>query len=309
MANHEFISICSSRLKNLTDQTFDDWTVLGYAGSHKNKTVWWCICQCGNIKKVLANALQRHLIKSCGCRKFKHGISSTPRTSHAGEYRVFMGMWSRCTNPNNQSYPNYGGRGIAICEAWHIFDTFLADMGLRPTPAHTIERKDNDGPYAKDNCLWATRQVQNSNTRRNHRISYNGENRTLSEWSRLYGLKAHTVLARLTRGWSVEQTLATPPTPLNMINAKAVTFHEETHSIKDWSAITGIPRSTLSRRLNQGWTVEQALTQPSGNQGRHGRRDRLSSEVPRELSVQLPLYLQYQPATQDERKVHPKLKH
>jgi hypothetical protein len=78
------------------------------------------------------------------------------------EWRIWYAMRNRCLNPKARNYQWYGGRGITIDPAWDSFDQFLLDMGPRP-PDHTLDRKDNDGPYAKWNCRWATRPVQDAN--------------------------------------------------------------------------------------------------------------------------------------------------
>jgi len=117
--------------------------------------------------------------------------STTPKTStrktDLKEYRVWEGIKQRCLNPKSAFYKYYGGRGITVDQRWLSFDGFYADMGPRPNPTDTIERIDNDGPYAPWNCKWASRAEQGKNRREASdavKITYNGETKTMAEWSR-----------------------------------------------------------------------------------------------------------------------------
>lgn len=119
-------------------------------------------------------------------------------------------MIARCENPNDPGYKNYGGRGILVCRDWHSFECFLRDMGPRPSLAHSLNRKDNDGPYSPDNCIWSTRREQGRNKRNNRLLSYRGRQLCLSEWAEELGIPLTTLWRRLRRGWSVKKTLSTP---------------------------------------------------------------------------------------------------
>jgi hypothetical protein len=118
-------------------------------------------------------------------------------------------MFMRCTNPNNPSYFQYGGRGITICERWKVFENFLADMGPRPE-GYSIDRIDNDGHYEKGNCRWATTKVQNRNQRSNRILNMNGISKPLVVWAEDYKMSVPVLRNRIREGMTLEEALAKP---------------------------------------------------------------------------------------------------
>lgn len=137
----------------------------------------------------------------------------TLKTKHP-IYPVLQNMKERCRNHNLSSYKDYGGRGIRVCERWlgaNGFANFLADMGDRPL-GHTIERRDNDGPYSPDNCYWATRKEQQKNRRITIRLEIAGVHHLLSDLSEKSGLKPDTIKARHAKGLTYEQIIDPTPT-------------------------------------------------------------------------------------------------
>jgi hypothetical protein len=121
---------------------------------------------------------------------------------------LWQHMHQRCENPNYPSYARYGGRGIAVCNRWSVYENFVADMGERPTPQHSIDRIDNLGPYSPENCRWATKQQQSNNRRDNHLLTYQDKTQTIAEWARECGLSFFVISQRLQRGATVAQALA-----------------------------------------------------------------------------------------------------
>lgn len=138
--------------------------------------------------------------------------SITPPRSRRLEHNSWYSLRSRCRNPKDHAFHNYGGRGIKVCERWESFENFLADMGPRPSPKHSIDRIDVNGDYCPENCRWATRQEQNSNRRDCHYLTHNGETLTVYEWARRTGLSDGAIRYRMKQGWSVAKTLTTPAT-------------------------------------------------------------------------------------------------
>lgn len=127
------------------------------------------------------------------------------------EYVCWMDMKARCLNLKHKHFKYYGGRGIAICERWKTsFENFLADVGRRPSPKHTIDRFPNsDGNYEPNNIRWATRAEQTANRTITRMTVLNGEAITVAEACRRLGLNLRTVSHRISAyGWTIERSLA-----------------------------------------------------------------------------------------------------
>jgi len=186
---------------------------------------------------------------------------------HAGNeqhplYTVWAQMLSRCSCPTANGYERYGGRGIKVCERWRTsFEDFLADMGPRPTPRHTLDRfPDNDGDYEPGNVRWATPAEQNRNKRSNRLLTHDGVTRCLTDWATTTGLSAGTITMRLQLGWTVADALSEPAHPKRKANT--FTHNGETLHVSEWAARLGVSPTAILHRLSRGWSVALALTTP-----------------------------------------------
>jgi hypothetical protein len=200
-----------SKSADLIGKVFGRLTVMAQCSTCKRKS-WECRCFCGKYCTVRDDCLKDGNTQSCGCLRIErasaavrtHGRYDTP------EYVCWVNMLQRCTNTKHKHYSEYGGRGITVSPSWLFFENFYADMGNRPSKLHSLDRKDNDGPYCKDNCRWASQKQQMNNTRSVKYITYGGETRTISEWAEHLYMQVETLRTRLKLGWSIQDALTTP---------------------------------------------------------------------------------------------------
>jgi hypothetical protein len=209
------------RLLDLKGQRFGRLVVLSRAHNHGKRVAWHCQCDCGQTVVVPTLRLRSGATQSCGCRAADASRANLQAAhaacldhghcvgGHTPTYTSWVDMRSRCENSSVKQYADYGGRGISVCERWQSFENFLADMGERP-PGRTLDRIDNDGHYEQGNCQWATRRMQQNNSRRNRRLTFAGETLSLSEWSRRTGVSLSTLRGRIRLGWTAEQALSKP---------------------------------------------------------------------------------------------------
>lgn len=170
-----------------------------------------CLCDCGTTKDIRIYPILDGAVISCGClhsKAFKERVT-THGQSHSPEHTAWTALRDRCKNPNNPRFEHYGGRGIVVDPRWDSFEQFYADMGPRPSNKHSIDRRDNDGPYSPENCYWATREEQARNRQSTKMITFDGQSLCIADWARLSGLRPNVIRHRLLQGWSIKDALTT----------------------------------------------------------------------------------------------------
>lgn len=177
--------------------------IIAYAGLKKEKRLWESKCHgggmfCKGVAVTTSSDLSSGKVNSCGClraealqaKRLKHG------KKYDSAYNVWVSVNQRCTNTRLKAYPEYGGRGISVCERWSSknedgFSNFLMDMGARPDNT-TIDRIDNNGNYEPGNCRWADRKTQRLNQRPGRVVwlTLNGTTKCLGDWAKELGIPA-----------------------------------------------------------------------------------------------------------------------
>lgn len=200
------------KIKDMTGLKFGRLLGLRYAYKKRNRAYWEFVCDCGVFKVADGASVRNGKVKSCGClhkeqcsengkNNKTHGLSKTGKL-----YHVYIKMVSRCYNPSDKDFKNYGGRGIFICKEWSDINSFFLwarIMGYKD--GVTIERKDVNGCYSPENCCWIENERQALNTRKVRIYDYVGRKLAISEISKLCEISKHTIKGRLNRGWSVDE--------------------------------------------------------------------------------------------------------
>lgn len=202
--------------ENLTGKRFERLVVLKQINDYikpngKHESNWLCQCECGNIVEVLGYSLKSGHTKSCGCLHEENlkTVAITHGDSYSKLYGVYTSIIDRCYNPNNKRFKDYGGRGIIVCDEWKDsylnFKTWAIFSGYKE--GLSIDRENNDLGYNPSNCRWVTRIVQQNNMRRNHIVEYNGQSKTIAEWSRELNIKYDKLWKSIKKGLSIEDIL------------------------------------------------------------------------------------------------------
>lgn len=200
--------------------------VIEEAGRDRHgKSLWRCLCKCGGEVVVVGCSLRRtgHT-RSCGClikdilkERGSHG--QAVHGNRTSNYFRWNNIKQKCFNPNRPDYKYYGGRGITMEEEWiddfAAFDDYINEnLGPRPSPQHSVDRRDNEfGSYVKGNLRWATPREQARNRRKN--LLYKGK--PMAHWVEKTGLSYGTIYSRVyDLGWGWEKALTTPAKKRNL---------------------------------------------------------------------------------------------
>ena len=202
------------RTKDITGERFGRLAVVRLAEKRGRVVQWLCVCDCGKERVVSIYNLLSGNTKSCGC--FQRDVAREifwVKKTHGMErhylYPTWRNMLARCYDTRCKAYPDYGGRGIAVCARWHDIALFVKDVHPRPEDT-SLDRIDNDGDYTVSNCRWATRTMQARNKRNNRVLTYKGVTKLFIEWIDELDMSPSTLWRRLDKGWPVEKAFETP---------------------------------------------------------------------------------------------------
>ena len=160
-------------MDDITGKRYGRWIVIAQADAYvspkgRRQPRWLAACDCGTQRVVRASDVISGKSRSCGCLSIDVAIErlTTHGRTHEPAFRSWRAMIDRCTNPKNNGWSTYGGKGIYVCERWMTLENFIEDMGPRP-PGTSIDRIDGSKGYEPGNCRWATPAEQGRNTKRN----------------------------------------------------------------------------------------------------------------------------------------------
>ena len=191
-------------MKRITPTIFSQYgRLLVLFASTERKHHWVCWCSCGNLTEATKNSLRMRDTRSCGCLAHEAHVrlgkgKATHGLHKSSEFTIWIGMKSRCNNPNEPHFADYGGRGICVYPGWvNDFPAFYAYMGPRPSSKHSLDRIDNNGNYEPGNVRWATKTEQQANKRNTLMVNLSGENIPMVTVARKYGINYRVLWSRL----------------------------------------------------------------------------------------------------------------
>lgn len=245
--------------------------------------MWLCRCDCGGTKIASSGDLLRLHTTSCGCKlsELAVSLSNNPRTTHGMSntrlYQCYRKMLRRCTHEKN-----WKDKGITVCDEWRLNPQSFLDWAINNgySDELTLDRIDVYGNYCPENCRWATMFEQAQNKTTSRKITIGGITHTLSEWSRISGVKSATISKRIEHGYPEEEWLIPVYTVYHTEDCtdkrgshfRYITINGVTNTLSEWEKISGLSRRTISARIKRGWS-ESDLLLPVGTQ-----RSRILSE-------------------------------
>lgn len=211
----------NKNIKDITGQTFNRLTAIEFVECKNGYACWMFQCSCGNQKILPGYSVRNGSVKSCGClAKERARETGLARLNFKGErdengtpllYKQYYTIKARCNNPKYKQYKDYGARGIKMCEEWendfNVFYDWAMSHGYSKNLS--IDRIDNNGDYSPSNCRWATKMVQQNNTRANIFLEYDGKRLTLAQWARELDVSYQMLRYRYRAGWDTERILTT----------------------------------------------------------------------------------------------------
>lgn len=273
---------------DLVGQRFGKLVVVEFAGikyynGKPARTQWLCQCDCGGTITTIGSSLKRGVVNSCGCAKKEAAIKRAEKKVKSDLnserlYNIWKGMKQRCYYENGKTYDYYGGRGIKVCDEWKnnyfAFKEWAYSNGYdenAPEKKCTIDRIDVNGDYCPENCRWVDWITQSYNRRSNRMVEYNGELKSLFEWSNITGINATVLYSRIFilkwdihRAFTQPLTYATEPIPECKGSIyQTINYNGKIYTIKELAdTVNMYPKTLLYRIIRSHWSVEKAITTP-----------------------------------------------
>lgn len=256
--------------KDLTGRTFGKLYVIELSHmDDRHRSYYKCHCECGNEKIIKGQSLLNGDTKSCGCAQYSGRKLHPSRDDCPFDTRLY-GIWahmiSRCYNPKDVAYSRYGELGLGVCDEWrndvHEFMKWAMSNGY--DGKLTLDRRDNSRGYSPDNCWFKTAFEQNRNRKNNRIIDIDGETKLLVDWCAIYNIGYSTVIRRINTGWSEKDAITIPVRSVARTRwKKYISIGSDTHTLKEWSEISGVHVSTIAKRILNGWDAHKAVYTPA----------------------------------------------
>jgi len=244
-------------------KVFGRLTILAIQQDESRRAIAFWQCSCGRCGTTKISNILRGYRRSCGCLAQDRSTSEVFKTQNIKHgkcntkvYNIWRGMHNRCRNSKDKCWHRYGGRGITVSDAWKSFEQFYADMGDPPVGC-SIDRKDNEGNYCKENCRWATILEQANNTSTNKIYAYNSKRYTIADLARELKINSSTLGKHLREGWDIPKILACYANPDGTLAHYKIFVEHNGVSVplRQLAKELGLSYSTARDRLRKGYPL------------------------------------------------------